>query len=490
MQTPRAGPLNKSYEKGEGMFTFTKEDLQQNQPRKRRSSRSSNFFDAKKRAVFVVGVMTLVLLAGVWFQKAGTAYAVVINGKQAMVFDTKAQAEQSVQEFLEKKSQEAGKPVTTSDTIEVKEIKIENKNQLLAAEDSSQVFETQLNTLVPGAVVAINGVEKVIVADKKTGESLVNKVKDNYTPSGDGLKVVKVALNEKVEVLEKNVPSKEIIDVDQAFQLLTVGSEKLVTHIVESGESLWSIAKDNKLKVEDLEEANPQLNPDKIQIGDEVKLVKSEPMLHVTTVAEFTEVKNVSYSVEVENDKNMLRGTEKVKQAGKNGSKEFKYLLVEENGRQVDKQFIEGTVITEPVDKIVVRGTKLVLASRGSGGSGVLSWPKRGSITSRFGYRGREYHTGLDIDGSIGDPVRSAEAGTVTYVGRDGNYGKIIRIDHGDGVQTWYAHLSAYEVSSGTKVDRGDLIGRVGNTGRSTGSHLHFEVRINGNAVNPLKYLN
>ena len=138
-----------------------------------------------------------------------------------------------------------------------------------------------------------------------------------------------------------------------------------------------------------------------------------DPAIHVTTVAEVTEVKKVPYGVKVENDSNMLRGQEKVKQAGKDGSKEFKYLLVQENGRQVDKQFISGTVLTKPVNKVVVKGTKLELASRGSGGSGELRWPIRGKITSRFGYRNREFHTGLDIDGSTGNPVYAAEAGTV-----------------------------------------------------------------------------
>jgi len=475
------------YEMGEGMETVTKEDLQQNQPRKRRLPGRGQF-NAKKRAVFVIGLMILVLLGGVWLNKNSTAYAVFINGKETLFFENEELAAQSVQDFLEKKSQEIGKTVTTKDNIEIKKVKINKQDQVLTA-DGSLLLEQHLNMLIPGAAIVINGVEKTVVADQKTAENLIEKIKNTYTPAGEDWKVVKVELKEKVQIIEKNVQMEEIIDVDQAFQLLTVGSEKLVTHIVEQGESLWSIAKDNNMKVKDLEEANPEYNPDKLQIGDEIKLVKMDPMIHVTTVAEFTEVKKVPYGVKVENDSNMLRGKEKVKQAGKEGSKEFRYLLVQENGHEVDRQFIEGTVLAEPVNKVVVKGTKLVLASRGSGGSGELRWPIRGMITSRFGYRGREFHTGLDIDGDTGDPVYAAEAGTVTYVGRDGNYGKIIRIYHGNGIQTWYAHLSAYEVSSGTKVDRGDLIGRVGNTGRSTGSHLHLEVRINGNPVNPLKYL-
>lgn len=469
-----------SQEMGEGMETHTNEG--------KGNFLNGGLVSRKKSVILVIGLMTLVLLVGLWVNKSSTAYAVYINGKETLVFEKKAQADLCIQDFLKQKSQEIGKNVTTDDKIEIKEIKVNKKDQILAA-DKGQLLEEQLNILVPGAAIVINGEEKAVLADKKTAEDTINKIRGNFTPQGEELKIVKVDIKEDVQVVEKKVPIKKIIDSEKAFQLLTIGSEKIETYIVEEGESLWSIARKNNMKMEDLEEANPDYNPDKLQIGDEINLVKMEPMLHVTAVAEFAEVKKVPFEVEVKNDNSMLRGKEKVKQEGQDGKKEFKYRIVQENGKQVDKQFIAGTVIAQPVNKVVVKGTKLILASRGSGGSGDLRWPTRGAITSRFGYRGREYHTGLDIDGSTGDPVYAAESGTVTYVGRDGNYGKIIRISHGNGIQTWYAHLSAYEVSSGTKVDRGELIGRVGNTGRSTGSHLHFEVRINGNAVNPLKYL-
>jgi murein DD-endopeptidase MepM/ murein hydrolase activator NlpD len=469
------------------MYTFSKDDLEIRKQRKSRLSGNNPL--AKKKIMFAAGFLTLVLLAGIWIHIVNSiAYAVTVNGKQVLICDNKEQAEQAVSKFLETKSEELGMAVTTEDRIEIKEIKVNKKDRILT-EDIGQLLEQELNILVPGAAFIVNGEEKAVLADKKTAENLLERIKSHYTPVGKGITVVKVQLKENVEIAEKNVPVHKILDEEQAFQLLTVGAEKIVTHTVEKGESFWSIAKANNMSVKDLEEANPEYNPDKLQIGDEIKLVKMDPAIHVTTVAELTEVKKIPYGVTVENDSNMLRGKEKVKQSGKDGSKEFKYLVVKENGKEVDKQFISGTVLSEPVNKVVVRGTKLELASRDDGGSGSLRWPIRGSITSRFGYRLREFHTGLDIDGSTGDPVRAAEAGTVTYAGRDGNYGKIIRINHGNGIQTWYAHLSSYNVSSGQKVERGEIIGRVGSTGRSTGSHLHFEVRINGNPVNPLKYL-
>ncbi|MBP8785766.1 MAG: M23 family metallopeptidase, partial [Synergistaceae bacterium] len=98
-------------------------------------------------------------------------------------------------------------------------------------------------------------------------------------------------------------------------------------------------------------------------------------------------------------------------------------------------------------------------------------------------------HTGIDIDGNKGDPVRAANDGEVLYTGWLRGYGQVVILDHGGNLTTVYAHLSKIDAQESSKVSRGDLIGRVGSTGVSTGNHLHFEVRVNGNAVNPMSYL-
>jgi murein DD-endopeptidase MepM/ murein hydrolase activator NlpD len=98
-------------------------------------------------------------------------------------------------------------------------------------------------------------------------------------------------------------------------------------------------------------------------------------------------------------------------------------------------------------------------------------------------------HTGLDFRGSTGDPVYATAAGTVASAGPNGGYGKMVEIDHGNGLSTRYGHLSAISVSAGQRVRAGQLLGRVGSTGRSTGPHLHYETRIDGEAVDPQKFL-
>ena len=117
------------------------------------------------------------------------------------------------------------------------------------------------------------------------------------------------------------------------------------------------------------------------------------------------------------------------------------------------------------------------------------AWPMCAPVTSEYGPRWGRMHRGIDQGASTGTPVGASKDGTVIFAGWQGGYGRLVLIDHHDGVVTAYAHLSSAAVSSGQRVSQGDTIGAVGSTGNSTGPHLHFETRVNGSAVNPRQYL-
>ncbi|MBC8389908.1 MAG: peptidoglycan DD-metalloendopeptidase family protein [Actinobacteria bacterium] len=131
----------------------------------------------------------------------------------------------------------------------------------------------------------------------------------------------------------------------------------------------------------------------------------------------------------------------------------------------------------------------------GSAPAGKFQWPTNGRISSGFGYRGsslsgtRRFHSGIDLYAPLGTAVIAADSGQVILAGYEGGYGYAVLIYHGGGFATFYAHLSGFAVSPGQMVERGQLIGHIGVTGWTTGPHLHFEVRINGIAQNPLNYL-
>jgi murein DD-endopeptidase MepM/ murein hydrolase activator NlpD len=122
-------------------------------------------------------------------------------------------------------------------------------------------------------------------------------------------------------------------------------------------------------------------------------------------------------------------------------------------------------------------------------------WPTHGWLSSSMGNRAdpltgeKDFHPGLDISADKGDPVYSTADGRVTHAASAGNYGNLVIVDHGYGLETRYGHLSVFKVTHGQRVKRGDLLGLVGSTGRTTGAHLHYEVRASGRILNPLQLL-
>lgn len=129
-----------------------------------------------------------------------------------------------------------------------------------------------------------------------------------------------------------------------------------------------------------------------------------------------------------------------------------------------------------------------VLVSRGR--TGQFNWPLRGRITSPYGKRKQGFHHGMDIGGQTGEPIRAAQAGTIRFAGFKNNiYGNAVEIRHDNGLVTVYAHNSKNLVKTGQRVKTGEVIAQVGRTGRATGPHLHFEVRVNDKAVDPMPYL-
>ena len=146
----------------------------------------------------------------------------------------------------------------------------------------------------------------------------------------------------------------------------------------------------------------------------------------------------------------------------------------------------------------VVKTTKVVGSSSGTieyanTALGIsLIEPVSGIISSRFGSISRRRsgaHTGLDIATSAGTPIKAAASGTVTFAAYSGSYGNLVKVSHGNGIETWYAHCSKIYVSSGQSVNQGDVIAAVGSTGNSTGPHLHIEIRVNNKILNPQNYL-
>lgn len=193
-------------------------------------------------------------------------------------------------------------------------------------------------------------------------------------------------------------------------------------------------------------------------------------------------------------------GDTRVRRAGQSGSEYAIDLVTYIGNKKVLSEHLMSVAIKEPVPQIVERGIRAESLSLGSytviQTTGVFCWPAVNlyTVTSPFGHRSLGYHRGIDISGAnaSGSLVVAGASGTVTEAGwSTGGYGNYVIIDHGNGVETLYAHMldNSLMVNAGDVVQKGQTIGRVGNTGYSFGAHLHFEVRVNGNRLNPAPYL-
>lgn len=181
----------------------------------------------------------------------------------------------------------------------------------------------------------------------------------------------------------------------------------------------------------------------------------------------------------------LLKGESKVESPGVNGKITKKVLYTFDNDKLIKEKFVSSTVVEEAKSKIIVNGNKSPIIV----GTSVITVPSRGIISSGFGERWGKIHEGIDIAASLGIPIYSAFNGVVEYSGWEEGYGNLVQIKSEGNIETLYGHCSSLSVKVGEQVKKGDKIGNVGSTGNSTGPHVHFEVRINGIAVNPMQYL-
>ena len=211
-------------------------------------------------------------------------------------------------------------------------------------------------------------------------------------------------------------------------------------------------------------------------------------VLTVATVEDITAETVVPFETEYINDEDVLSGDTYVERDGVNGLSRIRREIVYLNGEAQSSTILENEVITAPVSAIIHMGTGERLST------GTYIWPTEGTLTSYYGYRrvsvGSSYHKGIDVAAWNGTDIYAADGGVVIFSGDYGGYGYVIQIEHDNGDITYYAHCSKLLKKCGDTVKQGELIAYMGSTGISTGSHLHFELRIGGEeAVDPLEYL-
>lgn len=427
-----------------------------------------------------LAMVAMLLLGLIWLNSS--AYAVHIDEEVKLVVKSTDKVEQARQEIEAELQQEYSGELEICSNIEY--TKTWTMPGKVTPEDKiKEVLINELNIKRMAATINVDDETIAYLKTKEEAQEVLEDLKEQYTSLDKDEELLEVGFAEQVEIKEALVEKQELLSKEEAKTLITTGTLAPQTYVVKEGDCLWLIARRNDMYVDDIIKANGLKN-EKLSLGQELILEKSKPYVSVMAKVEGKKTEAIPYQTKVLVDS--TSSTVKVTQDGKEGQKQIAYVATLINGVVQDRQVLDEKVVKEPVNKVIVKGSRIVqVASRSGTGSGALDWPVYGSISQYY----RSGHRAIDIANSKGTPIKAADSGYVTYAGWQGGYGNFMIVDHGNGMVTRYAHCSKLIAAVGQKVSKGETIATLGSTGRSTGPHLHFEVLSNGSFHNPLNYL-
>ena len=342
----------------------------------------------------------------------------------------------------------------------------------------------------------VNGKFEGTLSSREQLNGLLETLKEGYT---DGSVDERAEFVQDVEVLDGLFPIETVISPVDLKKRLTAKSMVDKYYVIQAGDTLSGIARRHDMTLSELRALNPDVK-ENIYVGDKLLVNRAQPYLQVQVVRTEIYEESIPYATKKVKDPTKYSYYEGVRTSGKNGVQKVTAEVVYIDGVEQSRKVIGTTVVKAPVDRVLVVGSKEINPNATKGeATGEFIWPLPGfkTITSYAnevdeGLRGHSRpHGAIDIAGRgvHGATIVASDGGRVIEAGRHWSYGYYVLIDHGGGMRTRYAHCSKLLVSRGDKVKQGQAIAKVGNTGESYGSHLHFEVIVNGTRKDPLKYV-
>ena len=414
------------------------------------------------------------------------SYVVTVDGQDLGIVAEPAVFEEVVDRVEQRASSILGYDYTLDQEVEYSFALIQ-KDKL----SSIGTFETYLfnhvGEVMKSYVLTVNGQFIGAAADKADLDGILETLAAPYTTEN----TVAVEYVENVDISYQYISSDVMQDLNTMEEILTANTSGETTYEVVLGDTYLGIAHANDMSLDELLALNPEVNvDDPLLVGDVLTIKRTIPYLSVRTVDAVSYTEVLECPVEKVEDSTMYQGDTKVLTEGIPGEALIFADVTYVNGYEEEREITSTLTLAEPTTEVVAVGTKERPRTMPTG---TFQWPVSGRLSSYFGYRtifgSYSYHSGIDIAVSYGTPIAAADGGTVIWSGYKGSYGNLVIIDHGNGVQTYYGHNSSLLVSAGEKVYKGQTIAKAGSTGRSTGTHCHFEVKINGTSVNPLSYL-
>lgn len=411
-----------------------------------------------------------------------SAYNVTVDGAEWGAVSSIAEFEAIVEDVESQVSDILGEEYTLTNEMTCTRVLTKRDSLVFASLLEPRLF-SKVSAVTRSYVLTVDG-QVIGIGDKPELTKLLDEVSAAYVTEN----TVEVYSSEDVEITYQAVASDTQQDLTAMLELLTANTVGETTYTAVEGDTYSTIAAANDMTLDELYTLNPDIDSSSelLHEGDVLTVSRAIPYLSVYTVDTETYTQSISYSTEQVEDSSMYVGDTKVITAGVDGVAQVTADVTYLNGYEESREVTDTVTVTEPVTQVVAVGTK---EKPKTSASGTFSWPLSGTVSSKFGARSGSTHKGIDICAAYGTIISAADGGTVTYAGYSGSYGYLVIIDHGNGYQTYYTHCSSLLVSVGTKVYKGQSIAKVGATGNASGNHCHFEIRLNGTAVNPLNYL-
>lgn len=380
----------------------------------------------------------------------------------------------------------------------VKEVPEDAK--LLDAKEVEEAIAKEKNFKLKTNTVYANGEPLFTTESKAEAEKLLENLKNKYKK--EGVEYTEINFVEDVKVVnEKNTIDTIIApsDEEKVLEKIVKGKVQEEKYTVVENDTMWSISAKTGKSLDELVQSNPGLDLENIFPGNEIVVTKQVPYISVQAKATLKEEVAVDRPTVYKETSDLYVDEEKLEDPGATGKNLVTKDVVFVNGEISQSTITASEVIAPAKEAVVLKGTKARPTVKTGGYStytgsakapvsnASLGWPSGGYVSSGWG-DGRN-HLGIDVCASMGSPIFAAADGVVTSAGYSGSYGNIIKISHGNGLETYYAHNSASYVAPGQTVKRGQVIGAMGATGNATGVHVHFEVRINGVPYNPMLFL-
>ncbi len=413
----------------------------------------------------------------------GLGYEVIVDGENIGLVTDKSTTFEAIENVKERLTGYFGESSDYSkEPIFVR--RIVDKDKVATKSALENALLSNIDTMVEAYSVYIDGEQLFGVSSEEAAEWVFAKYKQKFL--GEEISDdMAVDFCEDVRVEKEFVHIAMLQTPENALEVLSGTEAELGSYTVRADDTLWDIAEKYDTTVEHILAMNEDIT-DNIKEGMKLKIEEAVPRLSVRSVQTVSLTEPVPYEVEKIKDDSLYEGRTVVSQKGVEGSARVLAKVTKINGVQVEKSVLESETVTQPIAQVEKIGTKKRPPTTGSG---TFIKPTYGTLTSRYGRRWNRSHKGIDIGGSYNSPIKAADGGVVTYAGWMSGYGNYVVINHENGYQTAYGHCASLNVKVGDRVAKGDLIAKMGNTGRSTGTHLHFEVRKNGEYVNPLSYV-